>query len=80
MSPDENGSKGNTRRYRLYCKLVSSRISDKYFKHLLTDKYSMYILANRLRMSDNPFFAEQLISEFVNRFIQDEPLHPGMEL
>lgn len=79
-NPDEGGCKENTRRYRLYCKLVSSRISDRFFKHLLTDKYSLYILANRLRMSDNPFFAEQLISDFVNRFIQDEPLHTDIEL
>lgn len=79
-NPDEDGNKENTRRYRLYCKLVSNKISDRYFKHLRTDKYSLYILANRLRMSDNPFFAEQLITEFVNRFIQDEPEHIGLIL
>lgn len=79
-NPDEDGNKENTRRYKLYCKLVSSKISDRYFKHLRTDKYSLYILANRLRMSDNPFFTEQLVTEFVNRFIQDEPVHTGLRL
>lgn len=72
-NPDEDGNKENTRRFRLYCRLVSSKISDRHFKHLITEKYSLYILANRSRMSDNPFFAEQLINEFVNRFIQEEP-------
>lgn len=76
---DENGNHENTRRYRLYCNIISNIISDKYFKHLRSSKYSLYILANRLKMSDSPFFGEQLLEQFIQRFIQDEPEHPNLQ-
>lgn len=72
-NPDE-GQKSYfyTRRYRLYCKLVENKISDKYFKHIRTDKYSLYILANKRQIEDNPFFANQLVDELLQRFILEE--------
>lgn len=80
-NPDEGGSHYNTRRYQLYCKLVSNKISDKHFKHIRTKEFSLYILANRLQLSDNPFFAEHLLQEFVSRFlIEDEPEHIGFDI
>lgn len=74
-NPDENGTHNNTRRYRLYCRLVSNKISDKYFKHIRTPKYSLYILANRNILADKPFFTEELLEHFVTRFIVEEPEH-----
>lgn len=74
-NPDENGTHNNTRRYRLYCRLVSNKISDKYFKHIRTPKYSLYILANRSILADKPFFTEELLENFVTRFIVEEPEH-----
>ena len=74
-NPDENGTHNNTRRYRLYCRLVSNKISDKYFKHIRTPKYSLYILANRNILADKPFFTEELLENFVTRFIVEEPEH-----
>lgn len=69
-NPDEGQrSYYNTRRYRLYCKLVENKISDTYFKHIRTDKYSLYILANKRQIEDNPFFAKQLVDELLQRFV-----------
>lgn len=74
-NPDENGTHYNTRRYRLYSRLVSNKISDKFFKHIRTLKYSLYILANRNILADKPFFTEELLENFVTRFIVEEPEH-----
>lgn len=79
-NPDEGCNHINTRRYRLYCKLVSNRISDRFFKHIRTPRYSLYILANREMMSDDPFFSDKLLEEFVARFIIEEPNHEGLVL
>lgn len=79
-NPDEGGTYINTRRYRLYCKLVSNRISDRYFKHIRTPRYSLYILANREMMSDDPFFSDKLLQEFVARFIIEEAEHKNLAL
>lgn len=71
-NPDEvDGNHYVTRRYRLYSKLVENRISDSYFKHIRNDNYSLYILANRKQIENNPFFAMQLVKKFSTRFIID---------
>lgn len=79
-NPDENCSHNNTRRFRLYSRLVSNKISDRYFKHIDACKFSLYILANRLQMSDNPFFAEKLLEQFVSRFVIEEPENHSLEI
>ena len=66
---DEGKSNNNTRRYRLYCALVRNCISDVYFKHIRNDKHSFYILTNRIQMEDNPFFPNEIINKFVDRFL-----------
>lgn len=72
-NPDEGqNSYYNTRRYRLYCKLVENKISDRYFKHIRTDRYSLYILANKRQIEYDPFFAKQLVDEFLQRFVLEE--------
>ena len=47
----------------------------KFFKHIRTPKYSLYILANRNILADKPFFTEELLENFVTRFIVEEPEH-----
>lgn len=69
---DEGGTHVNTRRYRLYCRLVENRISEKFFKHIRNDKHSIYILANKKQIMDNPFFANMMVEKFVDRFISED--------
>jgi len=68
-NPDEGGTHDNTRRYKLYSALVENRISDRYFKHIRNDKVSLYILANRIQLEDNPLFANNIIDKFLDRFM-----------
>lgn len=69
---DEGGTHVYTRRYRLYCRLVENCISENYFKHIRNDQHSLYILANKMQIMDNPFFANAMVEQFVDRFIFEE--------
>lgn len=69
---DEGGSHENTRRYRLYCRLVENCISDRHFEHIRNDRHSLYILANKKQINNNAHFVTTLISKFVDRFIFED--------
>lgn len=68
---DEGGTHENTRRYRLYCRLVENYISEVYFQHIRNDAHSLYILANRSQVVKNESFSDMLVERFVERFIFD---------
>lgn len=75
-NPDEGASHENTRRYRFYSDIVANTISEEKFKHILLDKYSVYILANKKQLAEDPFFADKLLENLLARFIiDDEPEH-----
>ncbi len=71
-NPDEGKSHENTRRYKFYCDIVANTISEERFKHILFDKYSVYILANKKQLSEDPFFTDKLMENFLARFILDD--------
>lgn len=47
----------------------------KFFLKSMLNSPKKYILANRNTLADKPFFTEELLENFVTRFIVEEPEH-----
>lgn len=69
---DEGGTHENTRRYRLYCRLVENYISETHFLHIRNDLHSLYLLVNRQQLESVNNFADIIAEKFVNRFIFED--------
>ena len=60
----ENENIGNTKRYRVYYKIVATQISDNIFKHVENVEKSAYMLINRKELEEYPNLLEEIERTF----------------
>lgn len=60
----ENENIGNTKRYRVYYKIVATQISDNIFKHVENVEKSAYMLINRKELEEYPNLVEEIERTF----------------
>ena len=65
-------SEANTKRYRIYKKIVTTYFTDIYFYHHYNTEKSAYILINKLKLKENP----SLVGEIEQFFID---IYPSLE-
>jgi hypothetical protein len=65
---DPTKGKNNTKRFRLYCKIVAYLVSDKKFHHYRYAKSSAYLLLNRDYAATQPKLLEQIESFFLKHY------------
>lgn len=66
-SLDEKQSE-NVKRFRVYSKLMATYFSDTYFVHRENRKNNVYVMINRLNLSDNPGLIEELEKYFNDHY------------
>lgn len=59
----------NTKRYRVYCRLAATYVSEEQFEHHINVKKSAYILVRKKALERNP----ELIGEVSRKFIEMYP-------
>jgi len=60
----ENESTENTKRYRVYNRLVATKISNELFKHVEDRQTSAYMLVNRKELEEYPDLIEKIERTF----------------
>jgi hypothetical protein len=60
----ENESQENTKRYRVYNKIVATQVSENIFKHVENMGKSAYMLINRDELKEYPNLVEEIERTF----------------
>ena len=60
----ENEGIENTKRYRVYYKIVATQVSDNIFKHVENMEKSAYMLINRNELKEYPDLVEEIERTF----------------
>ena len=60
----ENESQENTKRYRVYNKIVATQVSENIFKHVENIGKSAYMLINRDELKEYPDLVEEIERTF----------------
>ena len=60
----ENESQENTKRYRVYNKIVATQVSENIFKHVENMEKSAYMLINRGELEEYPDLVEEIERTF----------------
>ena len=60
----ENESQENTKRYRVYNKIVATQVSENIFKHVENMGKSAYMLINRDELKEYPDLVEEIERTF----------------
>jgi hypothetical protein len=60
----ENESQENTKRYRVYNKIVATQVSENIFKHVENMEKSAYMLINRDELKEYPNLVEEIERTF----------------
>lgn len=58
----------NTKRYRVYSRIIATYFSDKYFYHKENIGKSAYILVNKKALSENPNLISQIEKFFIDQY------------
>lgn len=64
----ENEDTANTKRYRVYNKLVATRVSNEIFKHVEDKRTSAYMLVNRKELEEYPDLIEKIEKSFMELY------------
>lgn len=64
----EGEDTANTKRYRVYNKVVASKISSEQFKHIENVEKSAYMLINREELAKHPDLVERIEESFVDLY------------
>lgn len=60
--------KENTKRYRVYKRLVLTYFSDEYFKHIVDTQHSSYMLLKRTELKKNPNLEKDIVKLFASLY------------
>ena len=64
----ENEGTENTKRYRVYNKLVASKVGEDFFEHVENKRSSAYMLINRKELQEHPNLIEKIEDTFVELY------------
>lgn len=67
-SNSDGESISNTKRYRVYSKIIATYFSDKLFMHIENIDRSVYMLINRLELKHNPNLIEDIQCTFMQLY------------
>ena len=67
-SNSDGESVSNTKRYRVYSKIIATYFSDKLFMHIENIDKSVYMLVNRQQLALNPTLVEDIEVSFMQMY------------
>ena len=67
-SNSDGESVSNTKRYRVYSRIIATYFSDKFFMHIENIDKSVYMLLNRRQLELNSNFKEDIEESFMQMY------------